>query len=45
MNEPKKCCDCECELTKDNTSYVDFVCDDCYEAEQDENEHYSDDDK
>lgn len=31
-----KCEDCGCELNEDNSSYEDFRCDDCVEAEQDE---------
>jgi hypothetical protein len=31
-----KCKDCGCELDDKNTSYEDCRCDDCIEAEQDE---------
>jgi len=42
MNGPKTCEDCGEELTEDNTSYKNNVCDDCWEAENDEDEYEED---
>jgi hypothetical protein len=39
MKETDKCCKCGCELIDDdNCCYEDFICDDCYEAENEEEE-------
>jgi len=34
MDKPdNKCENCDCALTKDNCTYEDGICDDCYEAD------------
>lgn len=37
--EPDKCDNCDCELTENNCTYEDGICDDCYE-----DEHFDDED-
>lgn len=45
MIEPKKCEECEKELTKDNCSYDDCFCDDCYEAANEEDDAWLEDEE
>jgi len=37
-----KCSGCGCDLTEDNNSYADYLCDECYEDEQDDVEDEED---
>ena len=35
----KKCSGCGCELDEENTNYTDYICDDCYEEDENDEEY------